>query len=75
MHEAKRNKARIEGSDRDAAESEIERDNLLRGTAFRPRDLRKAAELTGTGMRLDLVVTFGDGSSWVYEVKTLAFPA
>ena len=24
-------------------------------------------------MRLDLVVTFGDGSSWVYEVKTLAF--
>ena len=28
--------------------------------------------LTGTGMRLDLVVIFDSGSRWVYEIKSLA---
>ena len=29
--------------------------------------------LTGTGMGLDLVAVFNDGSRWVYEIKSLAF--
>ena len=73
QHESKRNKAKIEGRDRDAAEAELARDDTLRGTGFSAKDVANAAELTGTGMRLDLVAAFNDGSRWVYEIKTLAF--
>ena len=40
---------------RDAAAAELERDDTLRGTGFSAKDVANAAELTGTGMRLDLV--------------------
>ena len=73
QHESKRNKAKIEGRDRDAAEAELARDDTLRGTGFSAKDVANAAELTGTGMRLDLVAAFNDGSRWVYEIKSLAF--
>ena len=71
--ESKRNKAKIEGRDRDAAAAELARDDTLRGTGFSAKDVANAAELTGTGMRLDLVAVFNDGSRWVYEIKSLAF--
>ena len=41
-----------------AAAAEMARDDALKGTGFRLKDIENAAELTGTGMRLDLVATF-----------------
>ena len=57
----------------DAAAAEIDRNNALRDTGFKLKDLKRVAALTGTGMRLDIVASFDNGSSWIYEVKTLAF--